>query len=219
MATATSKPKSFDSAHPNTIVGIDLGTTNSCVAVMQARAPRVIENSEGQRTTPSVVTVTYDAAGKKEIQVGSVAKRQSITKSKNTLHAVKRLMGRKFSDEVIQRVKTVPYVVAASSNGDACVQVGDHKLSPSEVSSYILAKLKKDWETYLGYPVTKAVITVPAYFDDAQRQATKDAGRIAGLEVVRIINEPTAAALAYGLDKERQQDSVIAVYDLGGGYF
>jgi molecular chaperone DnaK len=211
--------------HPNTIIGIDLGTTNSCMAIMQGGTYKVIENVEGSRTTPSVVTITMadDEKGKKrkkEIQVGSIAKRQSITKPKNTVHAVKRLIGRKFKDSVVQRdIKMVPYNIVSAENGDAWIQIEDQKFSPPEISSYILAKLKKDAETYLGYSVSKAVITVPAYFDDAQRQATKDAGRIAGLDVVRIINEPTAAAIAYGLDKKERGDVVVAVYDLGGGTF
>lgn len=197
------------------IIGIDLGTTNSCVAVMEGGKPRVIENAEGDRTTPSVVAYTEDG----QILVGKSAKRQAITNPKRTLYAIKRLIGRKFKDDVVQRdIKMVPYEIVAADNGDAWVKVGDKKLSAQEVSAQILMKMKKTAEDYLGHPVTEAVITVPAYFNDSQRQATKDAGRIAGLEVKRIINEPTAAALAYGMDKKRG-DSVIAVYDLGGGTF
>lgn len=204
MATATSK-----------IIGIDLGTTNSCVAVMEGGKPRVIENAEGDRTTPSIVAYTEDG----QILVGKAAKRQAITNPKRTLYAIKRLIGRKFKDDVVQRdIKMVPYEIIAADNGDAWVKVGDKKLSAQEVSAQILIKMKKTAEDYLGHPVTEAVITVPAYFNDSQRQATKDAGRIAGLEVKRIINEPTAAALAYGMDKKRG-DSIIAVYDLGGGTF
>lgn len=197
------------------IIGIDLGTTNSCVAIMQGGKAKVIENSEGHRTTPSVVAYTDDG----EVLVGQVAKRQSVTNSKKTLYAIKRLIGRKFTDDVVQRdIKMVPYDIIQAENGDAWVQVGDKKLAPQQVSAQVLMKMKKTAEDYLGHPVTEAVITVPAYFNDSQRQATKDAGRIAGLEVKRIINEPTAAALAYGLDKKKG-DSVIAVYDLGGGTF
>lgn len=197
------------------IIGIDLGTTNSCVAIMEGGKARVIDNSEGRRTTPSIVS--YEDNG--EVRVGEVAKRQAITKPKSTLYAIKRLIGRKFKDDVVQRdIKMVPYQIIAADNGDAWVQVGNQKLAPQQVSAQILMKLKKDAEAYLGHEVTEAVITVPAYFNDSQRQATKDAGRIAGLEVKRIINEPTAAALAYGLDKKRG-NSVVAVYDLGGGTF
>lgn len=197
------------------IIGIDLGTTNSCVAIMQGGKAKVIENSEGHRTTPSVVAYADDG----EVLVGQVAKRQSVTNSKKTLYAIKRLIGRKFTDEVVQRdIKMVPYDIIQAENGDAWVQVGDKKLAPQQVSAQILMKMKKTAEDYLGHPVHEAVITVPAYFNDSQRQATKDAGRIAGLEVKRIINEPTAAALAYGLDKKKG-DSIIAVYDLGGGTF
>lgn len=204
MATATSK-----------IIGIDLGTTNSCVAVMEGGKPRVIVNAEGDRTTPSVVAYTDDG----QILVGKAAKRQAITNAKNTLYAIKRLIGRKFTDEVVQRdIKMVPYKIIAADNGDAWVEAAGKKISAQEVSAQILMKMKKTAEAYLGHEVKEAVITVPAYFNDSQRQATKDAGRIAGLEVKRIINEPTAAALAYGLDKKRG-DSVIAVYDLGGGTF
>ena len=197
------------------IIGIDLGTTNSCVAIMQGGKAKVIENSEGHRTTPSVVAYLDDG----EVLVGQVAKRQSVTNPKKTLNAIKRLIGRKFKDEVVQRdIKMVPYDIIEADNGDAWVQVGDKKLAPQQISAQILIKMKKTAEDYLGHPVHEAVITVPAYFNDSQRQATKDAGRIAGLEVKRIINEPTAAALAYGLDKKKG-DSVIAVYDLGGGTF
>lgn len=198
------------------IIGIDLGTTNSCVAIMEAGGKvRVIDNSEGDRTTPSVVAYTDDG----QILVGKAAKRQAITNPKKTLYAIKRLIGRKFKDDVVQKdIKMVPYEIIAADNGDAWVDVAGKKLSPQQVSAEVLIKMKKTAENYLGHPVTEAVITVPAYFNDSQRQATKDAGRIAGLEVKRIINEPTAAALAYGLDKKRG-DSVIAVYDLGGGTF
>jgi molecular chaperone DnaK len=198
------------------VIGIDLGTTNSCVAVMEAGKPRVIENSEGDRTTPSIVAYTKDG----EVVVGQSAKRQAVTNPKNTLFAVKRLIGRKFKDDVVQKdVGMVPYTIAAADNGDAWVEVQGKNLSPPEISARVLAKMKKTAEDYLGEPVTEAVITVPAYFNDSQRQATKDAGRIAGLDVKRIINEPTAAALAYGLDKAATGDRKIAVYDLGGGTF
>ncbi|MDQ2639234.1 MAG: molecular chaperone DnaK [Pseudomonadota bacterium] len=197
------------------VIGIDLGTTNSCVAVMEAGKPRVIENSEGDRTTPSVVAFTKD----NEVVVGQSAKRQAVTNPKNTLFAVKRLIGRKFKDDVVQKdVNMVPYKITAADNGDAWVEVQGKNMAPPEISARVLAKMKKTAEDYLGEPVTEAVITVPAYFNDSQRQATKDAGRIAGLEVKRIINEPTAAALAYGLDKAGG-DRKIAVYDLGGGTF
>jgi len=197
------------------IIGIDLGTTNSCVAVMEGKEVRVIENSEGDRTTPSIIAYTDDG----ETLVGQSAKRQAVTNPHNTLFAVKRLIGRKFSDSVVQKdIKMVPYKIVQAANGDAWVQVKDEKLAPPQISAEVLKKMKKTAEDYLGEPVTEAVITVPAYFDDSQRQATKDAGRIAGLEVKRIINEPTAAALAYGMDKKRG-DAKIAVYDLGGGTF
>jgi molecular chaperone DnaK len=197
------------------IIGIDLGTTNSCVAVMEGGKPRVIENSEGDRTTPSVVAYTND----NEILVGQSAKRQAVTNPKNTLFAVKRLIGRKFADDIVQRdIKMVPYKIVPADNGDAWVEVNGKKIASPEISARVLMKMKKTAEDYLGEPVTEAVITVPAYFNDSQRQATKDAGRIAGLEVKRIINEPTAAALAYGMDKKRG-DTKIAVYDLGGGTF
>ncbi|MCB0354188.1 MAG: Hsp70 family protein, partial [Bdellovibrionales bacterium] len=196
------------------VIGIDLGTTNSCVAVMEGGSPVVIANSEGTRTTPSVVAVN-DAG---ERLVGQVAKRQGVTNPKNTIFAVKRLIGRKFeSDEVKNAKKVLPYEIVAADNGDAWVKLKDDKKSPQEISAMILTKMKQTAEDYLGDKVTDAVITVPAYFNDAQRQATKDAGKIAGLNVQRIINEPTAAALAYGLDKTG--DRKIAVFDLGGGTF
>ncbi|MGH8255947.1 MAG: molecular chaperone DnaK [Steroidobacteraceae bacterium] len=197
------------------VIGIDLGTTNSCVAIMEAGKPRVIENSEGDRTTPSIVAFTKDD----EVLVGQSAKRQAVTNPQNTLFAVKRLIGRKFDDDVVQKdIKMVPYGIVKADNGDAWVDVHGKKMAPPEVSARVLMKMKKTAEDYLGEPVTEAVITVPAYFNDSQRQATKDAGRIAGLSVKRIINEPTAAALAYGLDKQGS-DRKIAVYDLGGGTF
>jgi molecular chaperone DnaK len=197
------------------IIGIDLGTTNSCVAIMEAGKPRVIENSEGDRTTPSIVAFTKDG----EVVVGQSAKRQAVTNPKNTLYAIKRLVGRKFKDEVVQRdIDMVPYKIVEAENGDAWVEAQGKSMAPPEISARVLAKMKKTAEDYLGEPVTEAVITVPAYFNDSQRQATKDAGRIAGLNVKRIINEPTAAALAYGLDKSGG-DRKIAVYDLGGGTF
>ncbi len=197
------------------IIGIDLGTTNSCVAVLDGSDARVIENSEGDRTTPSIIAYTEDG----EILVGQNAKRQAVTNPSNTVFAVKRLIGRKFKDDVVQKdIKMVPYTIVEASNGDAWIQAKDEKLAPPQISAEILKKMKKTAEDYLGETVTDAVITVPAYFNDSQRQATKDAGRIAGLEVKRIINEPTAAALAYGLDKKRG-DARIAVYDLGGGTF
>ncbi len=197
------------------VIGIDLGTTNSCVAIMEGGKPRVIENSEGDRTTPSIVAFTKD----NEVLVGQPAKRQAVTNPQNTLFAIKRLIGRKFEDEVVQRdSKMVPYKIARADNGDAWVEVQGKKMAPPEISARVLMKMKKTAEDYLGEPVTEAVITVPAYFNDSQRQATKDAGRIAGLEVKRIINEPTAASLAYGLDKQGG-DRKIAVYDLGGGTF
>ncbi|MGC8522003.1 MAG: molecular chaperone DnaK, partial [Steroidobacteraceae bacterium] len=197
------------------VIGIDLGTTNSCVAIMEGGKPRVIENSEGDRTTPSIVAFTKD----NEVLVGQPAKRQAVTNPQNTLFAIKRLIGRKFEDEVVQRdAKMVPYKIARADNGDAWVEVQGKKMAPPEISARVLMKMKKTAEDYLGEPVTEAVITVPAYFNDSQRQATKDAGRIAGLEVKRIINEPTAASLAYGLDKQGG-DRKIAVYDLGGGTF
>jgi molecular chaperone DnaK len=197
------------------IIGIDLGTTNSCVAIMEGGKPKVIENSEGARTTPSIVAYLEDG----EILVGAPAKRQAVTNPKNTLYAIKRLIGRKFEEkEVHKDIALMPYKIVKADNGDAWVEVRGKKIAPQEVSAQILRKMKKTAEDYLGEEVTEAVITVPAYFNDSQRQATKDAGRIAGLEVKRIINEPTAAALAFGLDK-REGDRKIAVYDLGGGTF
>jgi molecular chaperone DnaK len=197
------------------IIGIDLGTTNSCVCIMENGQPKVVENSEGARTTPSIVAYTEDG----EVLVGAPAKRQAVTNPKNTLYAVKRLIGRRFSDAEVQKaVKLAPYSIVQAPNGDAWVEVRGKKMAPPEVSAQVLMKMKKTAEDYLGESVTEAVITVPAYFNDSQRQATKDAGRIAGLEVKRIINEPTAAALAFGLDK-KQGDRKIAVYDLGGGTF
>ncbi|QWA10173.1 molecular chaperone DnaK [Sodalis ligni] len=197
------------------IIGIDLGTTNSCIAIIEGSKPRVLENSEGDRTTPSIIAYTQDG----EILVGQPAKRQSVTNPKNTLFAIKRLIGRRYEDEEVQRDKNImPYSIIASDNGDAWLDVKGQKMAPPQISAEILKKMKKTAEDYLGEPVTEAVITVPAYFNDTQRQATKDAGRIAGLDVKRIINEPTAAALAYGLDKE-VGNRTIAVYDLGGGTF
>jgi molecular chaperone DnaK len=197
------------------VIGIDLGTTNSCVAVMEGGEPKVIENSEGDRTTPSIVAFTKDG----EILVGQTAKRQAVTNPANTLFAIKRLIGRRFNDDVVRKdIGMVPYKIVEADNGDAWVEVGGKKMAPPEISARVLMKMKQTAEDYLGEPVTEAVITVPAYFNDSQRQATKDAGKIAGLEVKRIINEPTAGALAYGLDKKRG-DSKIAVYDLGGGTF
>lgn len=197
------------------IIGIDLGTTNSCVAVMENGKSKVIENAEGTRTTPSIVAYTEDG----EILVGASAKRQAVTNPQNTLFAIKRLIGRRFNEEMVQKdVSMVPYSIIQADNNDAWVEVRGKKIAPQEVSAQILMKMKKTAEDYLGEPVTEAVITVPAYFNDSQRQATKDAGRIAGLEVKRIINEPTAAALAFGLDK-KEGDRKIAVYDLGGGTF
>jgi molecular chaperone DnaK len=198
------------------IIGIDLGTTNSCVAVMEGNTTRVIENSEGARTTPSIIAYQEDG----EILVGASAKRQAVTNPRNTLYAVKRLIGRKFGEKEVQKdIDLMPYTIAAADNGDAWVEVRGKKLAPPQVSAEVLRKMKKTAEDYLGEEVTEAVITVPAYFNDAQRQATKDAGRIAGLDVKRIINEPTAAALAFGLDKHGKGDRKIAVYDLGGGTF
>jgi molecular chaperone DnaK len=197
------------------IIGIDLGTTNSCVAVLDGDQAKVIENAEGARTTPSIIAYTEDG----ETLVGQAAKRQAVTNPHNTLYAIKRLIGRRFKDDVVQKdVKMVPYTITEADNGDAWVEVKGKKLAPPQVSAEVLKKMKKTAEDYLGEEVTEAVITVPAYFNDSQRQATKDAGRIAGLEVKRIINEPTAAALAYGMDKSRG-DKTIAVYDLGGGTF
>lgn len=197
------------------IIGIDLGTTNSCVAVMENGKPKVIENSEGARTTPSIVAYTEDG----EILVGASAKRQAVTNPKNTLFAVKRLIGRRFNEEMVQRdIKMVPYSIIKADNNDAWIEVRGKKVAPPEISAQVLIKMKKTAEDYLGESVSEAVITVPAYFNDSQRQATKDAGRIAGLEVKRIINEPTAAALAFGMDK-KEGDRKVAVYDLGGGTF
>ncbi|MEL6278846.1 MAG: molecular chaperone DnaK [Pseudomonadota bacterium] len=196
------------------VIGIDLGTTNSCVAIMDGAQPRVIENAEGARTTPSMVAFTSDG----ERLTGQPAKRQAVTNPENTLFAVKRLIGRRYGDPTVEKdKKMVPYHIVEGANGDAWVEVSGEKYSPSQISAFVLQKMKETAESYLGETVNQAVITVPAYFDDAQRQATKDAGRIAGLEVLRIINEPTAAALAYGLDKEA--DRTIAVFDLGGGTF
>ncbi|WHL24979.1 MAG: molecular chaperone DnaK [Candidatus Blochmannia vicinus] len=198
------------------IIGIDLGTTNSCVAIIEGNKPRVLENSEGDRTTPSIIAYTQD----NEILVGQPAKRQSVTNPKNTLFAIKRLIGRRFQDKEVQRdVNIMPYKIISANNGDAWLDIKGQKMAPPQVSAEILKKMKKTAEDYLGEQISEAVITVPAYFNDAQRQATKDAGRIAGLEVKRIINEPTAAALAYGLDKETRGNRTIAVYDLGGGTF
>jgi molecular chaperone DnaK len=197
------------------VIGIDLGTTNSVVAVMEAGEPTVLENAEGNRITPSVVAVNPKSG---ERMVGQVAKRQAVTNPDNTVFSIKRFMGRKFDDPEVQRsIPLVPYKVTKASNGDVRVMMGGKEYSPPEVSAMILQKLKQDAEAKLGERVTQAVITVPAYFNDSQRQATKDAGQIAGLEVLRIINEPTAAALAYGLDKKG--DETIVVYDLGGGTF
>ena len=199
----------------STIIGIDLGTTNSCVAVIENGNPRVIENSEGARTTPSVVAYTAD-----EILVGASAKRQAVTNPKNTIYAAKRLIGRKFQEPAVQKdIDLMPYKIMEATNGDAWVSALDRELAPPQISAEVLRKMKKTAEDYLGHEVTRAVITVPAYFNDSQRQATKDAGAIAGLEVLRIINEPTAAALAYGVDKNEKKDRKIAVYDLGGGTF
>jgi molecular chaperone DnaK len=197
------------------IIGIDLGTTNSCVAVLENGVAKVIENSEGARTTPSIIAYTD-----KEILVGATAKRQAVTNPKNTLYAVKRLIGRKFDEKEVQKdIDLMPYGIVKADNGDAWVEANGEKLAPPQVSAEVLRKMKKTAEDYLGHEVTQAVITVPAYFNDSQRQATKDAGKIAGLEVLRIINEPTAAALAYGVDKADKRDRKIAVYDLGGGTF
>jgi len=198
------------------IIGIDLGTTNSCVAILEGGQPKVIENSEGARTTPSIVAYMEDG----EILVGAPAKRQAVTNPRNTLYAVKRLIGRRFEEKEVQKdIKLMPYTISKAPNGDAWVEVRGKAIAPPQISAEVLRKMKKTAEDYLGEPVTEAVITVPAYFNDSQRQATKDAGRIAGLEVKRIINEPTAAALAFGLDKSSRGDRKIAVYDLGGGTF
>src|SRR5216117_661941 len=196
------------------IIGIDLGTTNSCVAIMEGGKPKVIENSEGARTTPSIVAYTEDG----EILVGAPAKRQAVTNAKNTIFAVKRLIGRRFEEKEVQKdINLMPYKIVKADNGDAWVEARGKKIAPQQVSAEILRKMKNTAEDYLGQEVTEAVITVPAYFNDSQRQATKDAGRIAGLDVKRIVNEPTAAALAYGLDKKK--DEKVAVFDLGGGTF
>jgi len=197
------------------VIGIDLGTTNSCVAIIENGIPKVIENSEGARTTPSIVAYAND-----EILVGASAKRQAVTNPKNTIYAAKRLIGRKFTEEAVQKdIDLMPYQIIKNDNGDAWVQVNDNKLAPPQISAEVLRKMKTTAEDYLGHEVTQAVITVPAYFNDSQRQATKDAGKIAGLEVLRIINEPTAAALAYGVNKTDKRDRKVAVYDLGGGTF
>ncbi len=197
------------------VIGIDLGTTNSCVAVMEGDSARVIENSEGDRTTPSIIAFANDG----EVLVGQSAKRQAVTNPKNTLFAIKRLIGRRFEDDVVQRdISMVPYKITKADNGDAWVEVNDKRMAPPEISARVLQKMRKTAEDYLGEEIKEAVVTVPAYFNDSQRQATKDAGRIAGLDVKRIINEPTAAALAYGMDKKRG-DQKIAVFDLGGGTF
>ena len=196
------------------VIGIDLGTTNSCVAVMDGKEAKVIENSEGTRTTPSMVAFSES----KEKLVGQSAKRQAVTNPENTLFAIKRLIGRNFEDKLVKDDSgLVPYKIVKGDNGDAWVEARSEKYSPSQISAFVLQKMKETAESYLGESVTQAVITVPAYFNDAQRQATKDAGKIAGLEVLRIINEPTAAALAYGLDKKKT--GTVAVYDLGGGTF
>ena len=198
------------------IIGIDLGTTNSCVSIMEGNSTRVIENAEGARTTPSIVAYQEDG----EVLVGASAKRQAVTNPRNTIYAAKRLIGRKFDEKEVQKdIDLMPFKIVKADNGDAWVEVRGNKLAPQQISAEVLRKMKKTAEDYLGEPVTEAVITVPAYFNDAQRQATKDAGRIAGLEVKRIINEPTAAALAFGLDKQEKGDRKIAVYDLGGGTF
>ena len=196
------------------IIGIDLGTTNSCVSVMEGGKPKVIENSEGARTTPSIVAYTDD-----EVLVGASAKRQAVTNATNTLYAVKRLIGRRFEEQAVQKdIDLMPFKIIKADNGDAWVEAKGQKLAPPQVSAEVLKKMKQTAEDYLGEEVTEAVITVPAYFNDSQRQATKDAGRIAGLDVKRIINEPTAAAISFGLDKQ-EGDRKIAVYDLGGGTF
>ena len=197
------------------IIGIDLGTTNSCVSVMENGVARILENAEGGRTTPSIVAYTNDG----EILVGQAAKRQAVTNPHNTLYAVKRLIGRRFDEDVVQKdIEMVPYKIVKADNGDAWVEVKGEKLAPPQISAEVLKKMKQTAEDYLGEKVTGAVVTVPAYFNDSQRQATKDAGQIAGLDVKRIINEPTAAALAYGMDKT-QGDHTVIVYDLGGGTF
>lgn len=197
------------------IIGIDLGTTNSCVAVLDGDSAKVIENAEGERTTPSIIAYSQDG----ETLVGAPAKRQAVTNPKNTLFAIKRLIGRRFEDKEVQKdIDIMPFNIIKADNGDAWVSAKDEKMAPPQISAEVLKKMKKTAEDFLGEEVTGAVITVPAYFNDSQRQATKDAGRIAGLEVKRIINEPTAAALAYGMDK-KGGESIVAVYDLGGGTF
>ena len=194
------------------VIGIDLGTTNSCVSIMEGTQPKVLENAEGARTTPSVIAFTDE----EEKLVGQPAKRQAVTNPENTIFAVKRLIGRNFEDQTVKKdIETAPFKIVASDSGDAWIEAKGKKYSPSQISAFVLQKMKETAEKYLGQEVSKAVITVPAYFNDAQRQATKDAGKIAGLEVLRIINEPTAASLAYGLDKKTNKK--IAVYDLGGG--
>ena len=195
------------------IIGVDLGTTNSCVAIIDGTTPKVLENSEGARTTPSIIAYMQDG----EIVVGAPAKRQAVTNPKNTIYASKRLIGRKFNEKAVQKdINLMPFSIVEADNGDAWVSVNDKRLAPPQISAEVLRKMKKTAEDFLGEEVTQAVITVPAYFNDSQRQATKDAGKIAGLEVLRIINEPTAAALAYGVDKTSTKDRKIAVYDLGG---
>ena len=195
------------------VIGIDLGTTNSCVAILSGKDPQVIENAEGNRTTPSIVAFTGD-----DKLVGVSAKRQQVTNAKNTIYAAKRLIGRSFDSKEVQKdKKTLPYKIIKAKNGDAWVEAEGKEYSPQQISAFVLQKMKETAEKYTGQPVEKAVITVPAYFNDAQRQATKDAGKIAGLEVLRIVNEPTAASLAYGLDKKNK--GIVAVYDLGGGTF
>ena len=196
----------------NHVIGIDLGTTNSCVAIIENGTAKVIENSEGARTTPSTVAYTNS-----EVLVGASAKRQAVTNPKNTIYASKRLIGRKFNEQAVQKdINLMPYKIIQADNGDAWVEANNEKLAPPQISAEVLRKMKKTAEDYLGHEVTEAVITVPAYFNDSQRQATKDAGRIAGLDVKRIINEPTAAALAYGVDKQEKSDRKVAVFDLGG---
>lgn len=214
VSSRLTKRLKSDGKVSGTVVGIDLGTTNSCVAVMEGKTAKVIENAEGSRTTPSIVAFTGDG----ERLVGMPARRQAVTNAKNTLYATKRLIGRKFEDAEVQKdMKTVSYKIVRSSNGDAWVEAHGKMYSPSQVGAFVLTKMKETAEAYLGQPVKNAVVTVPAYFNDSQRQATKDAGQISGLNVLRVINEPTAAALAYGMDKV--DDKVIAVYDLGGGTF
>jgi molecular chaperone DnaK len=208
------KEKNSMSKSNGRIIGIDLGTTNSCVSVIENNIPKVIENSEGARTTPSIVAYTPE-----EVLVGATAKRQSVTNPTNTIYAAKRLIGRKFKEEAVQKdIDLMPYKIIEADNGDAWIQANGQDLAPPQVSAEVLRKMKKTAEDYLGEEVTQAVITVPAYFNDSQRQATKDAGKIAGLEVLRIINEPTAAALAYGVDKASTKDRKIAVYDLRRRY-